>query len=110
VHLDKTLSVPEYLVHRIDGGGQHLYFGVGDANEFLQQRDVVGLPEVRRTSTTKIYAEVMHSQKLTGAEILNKSESLKYEVQQQLGRELAANESTNVLQLRRVYDFELEPR
>jgi hypothetical protein len=107
-HLDKTLPVPEYLVHRMQDGSQHIYFDVEGRYDFLKQRDVIGLPQVRRGSTSKSYAEVMHAQRLTGSEIFKVSENLKHNIQQQLQREPASEETVNVLQLKHVYDFELE--
>ena len=108
IHWDKTLPAPEYLVYRMENGSHHTYFDVEGAYDFLKQRDVICLPNVRGKADSKMYAEVMYHERLTASAMFKRGEYLQHETRQQLSRELHPKESINLLQLKRVYDFQLE--
>lgn len=57
-----------------------------------------------------MYAEVTFKRRASVAELVEFDSSFAYQIKEQLGREPGPNEQVTLLQLKRVYDFQLEQR
>jgi hypothetical protein len=107
VHADKLLDVPAWLVARLNSG-QQIYFDGEGKYAYLKQRDVIKLPDSRRQGDDSYYAEVVYRQELTVSRMLELDEHLQWGAKEQLNRDPEHNETLNLLQLKLVYDFQLE--
>jgi hypothetical protein len=69
---------------------------------------VIKLPDSRRQGDDSYYAEVVYRQELTVSRMLELDEHLQWGAKEQLNRDPEHNETLNLLQLKLVYDFQLE--
>lgn len=109
IHTDKKIAMPSYLAHRVRAG-QHAFFDFENAYEFLNERDVIEIPNPDDRSTSKVHAEVTFKHRATVAQLIELDPSLAFQMEQQIGRKPEPDEQTTVLQLKEVYDFQLERR
>ena len=68
------------------------------------------IPDPESTGTHKRYAEITHVRRAKVAELLKTLPSIQFEIEQQIGRKADAGETVTVLQLKQVYEFEVERR
>ncbi len=110
VYKDAQLQIPEYLVHRLQNG-QHTYFDIDGKYEFLKQRDVISIPNRdARRDNLKSFTEITYQRSLKASELIAADQRFEWEIKQQISREIDPEEEVNALQLKQVYDFQLEQR
>lgn len=106
---DKQLDIPSYLSYRLRDG-QHNFFDFEKKYNFLKQRDMISIPNPDSRNTDKWYAEVMYIGSGKVSDLVKTDPQYDSEIEQQIQRKALPDEEVRVLQIKRVYDFQVERR
>ncbi len=87
--------------------GRSVFADVRDEYGFLQPRDVIHVAGAD-DGQHKTYIAVTHSYKIKLADLFEQQPHFRWDIEKQAGREVNLDEVVNMLEIKQVYDFQLE--
>ena len=105
VYRDRCIRMEQQDLARLHHGGRSVFFDIGNEYAFLKQRDLIQLPSSGTKQEPPAFAAVTHRFECPLSEF---EEHMRWELQRRLGREPNPAEIVHVLELKIVYEFELD--
>ncbi|MBI4090733.1 MAG: restriction endonuclease [Candidatus Komeilibacteria bacterium] len=106
IYKDKSILLEAHLVSRLKHNGRTVFFDLNDEYDFLKPTDVIYVAGADDRNS-KTYLEVTHRYEIKLAELYEQQPHVQWEIEQ-ARKNVEPDQVVNVLEVKQVYDFQLE--
>lgn len=110
IHKAKEITLDDRSLNMLKYSSD-IFFALYDCDNkysFLKQRDVVSIANADEGTSPKSYLQITHVESFKVKDYLKRGEHLSWNIEQQIGREPDPEETVNVYEFKKTYDFVIE--